>query len=162
MNHFPEASAVRQRDGVEDGEQEGERREEDNHGGGDHGDRFPPHSADHGRPENRLQEGEGHGSCLCKWKKEGDVEEAEVAFHHQPGSDRIKELEYSSDHEDHSYDESAQPSQPEKVNVLHFFSMCSSIISLIFANIASGGSISPDSSEQSILMRSGSSVACRR
>ena len=88
------------------------------------------------------------------------MEESEIPFHHKTRSYRIKQFEYPREQEHHTNQKSAQPSQPEEENVVHFASICSSITFFTFANIPSGGSISPNSSEQSILMKSGSSATC--
>ena len=99
---------------------------------------------------------------------ETHMEEIHIGIHYQACTHRVKQLADSGKNIDSPYDECKQ-APCTKGKILHTrlvlscnFSRASSTTALIFLNIASGGSIIPYSSEQSILMNLGSASHCLR
>ena len=89
------------------------------------------------------------------------MQEIIVFLHHKPGPYRVHELDDAGEEEHHSGNETAEALKAQKKvsHVLYLF-IAESTADLIFAKIASGGSISPFSSEQSMRMNLGSRSHC--
>ena len=87
------------------------------------------------------------------------MQEIKISGHDQTCAHWVQELEYTGYEEYESGYESAESLQTEQ-DVFHDYLMAWSTTALIFANISSGGSIFPYSSEQSTLMNLGSISHC--
>lgn len=158
MYRFSETSAVHFR--IEYYQNQGKDREEALEYEGCYGGASPPYSCHHRGSEYGLCKSEC-GSCRLGCKtQEAYVEKREILVHNQPGSDRIKKLQDAGNEEDEACDEAAESFQSLEYICHNYFLTALSMISFTFANIAPGGSISPYSSEQSILMNFGSSSHC--
>ena len=143
MDRLPEAAAVHRRLGyVED---DGEQSEEGQQRTADDAYDLSPYSGYERCSQNAFDQGEGGSEYAGSPLQEAQMEEVEVLVHHQSGANRIHQLEYARHQQDQPKDYHAYPLEPVH-NLL-------STSALIFAKIASGGSISPFSSEQSTTCR---------
>ena len=158
MYGLSEASAVHFR--VEDDQSQCEYGKESLKNEGGKSCHFPPCTCNEGSSYDSFKQGECFGKMFCRTIQKADMKEVEIFLHYQPRSYRIHQFQYSSDEEYYACGKTAEPLHPLQ-DISHFYAfVAESTTSFTLAKIAPGGSISPYSSLQSILMNLGSSSHC--
>ena len=80
---------------VEDGQHQGQQREEADKHRRDDCNRLPPYSADQGSAQQGFKQSHRYSDSLRCRLQEAKMEEAEIFFHHQSGPYGVEEFDYS-------------------------------------------------------------------